>query len=306
MPVVSIETTPQEFPIVNVQGTFKVNDVVKITGPKSDLRGVVRELKTKNFGNPPAPAPCLMIAIDRGDLSPFKNGGLAGYAVKSNDGASAEVRAPCALKFSAVLMKDLELQKMVDAAESLIAKAARFKSDEKARKWFGTKATTPLELAKIHRRCAELQQGVAGLSKVVFQCAASEMLGAISTTDPLRNGPVCRIQLGRGFSYDRYSWGERVCTIVHEMTHWFLDTKDEKLTDGSDAYGAACVRLAESDTDNALALNNADNWGYYICEYRGEGEAGDWRNFTVQEIVQRGPFVSGANNVVQSLVARYN
>lgn len=298
--------TPQEFPLIEDEGTFKPQDVVKIEGAKSDLRGVISSVKTRNYGNPPVPGLALMIAINRGDLSEFKNGGFAGYTVKTAGGAKGTIRNPCSLKYSARLMKDTELQKMIVAAESLISKAAKYKSDGNARKWFGTKATTKDELAKIHRRCADLQQGVAGLSTVILQCAASETLGAISKTDPLRNGPVCRIKLGRGFTYDRYSWGERVCTIVHEMTHWFLDTVDETLSDGSDAYGAACIQMANSDVDCTKALNNADNWAYYICEYRSDDEAGDWSNFTEQEIIARGPFVSGGYNIVQSLVARYN
>jgi hypothetical protein len=299
--------TPQEFPVINVAGAFNVDDVVKITGTKSDFRGIVTESKTKNYGVPPVPGLALMIALDRGDLTEFKGGGFAGYGVtKNGGGASGTVRAPCALKYAARLMKSSELQKMVDVAEKLIERAATAKNDAYAKKWFGTKATTPQELQKIHLRCADLHRAVAGLSTVIFQCAASEMLGAISKTDPLRNGPTCRIQLGRGFTYDRYSWGERVCTIIHEMTHWFLDTTDEALTDGSVAYGAACLRLANSDIDCKKALNNADTWAYYIGEYRSVAEAGDWSNFTEQEILARGPFVSGAYNVVQSLVARYN
>lgn len=307
MAVVSIEMTPQEFPIVNSNGVFAVNDVVKIQGPKSDFVGVVRAVNQKNFGSPPVPGLALGIAITRGDLSEFRNGGFAGYSVTSNAGAQGTVRTPCLLKYQGRLMKSAELQKMLDAAERLIARAARYKSDGYARQWFGAKALdNKLELAKIHRRCADLAANVAALSTVVFQCAASEILGAISTTDPLRGGPTCRIQLGRGFTYDRYSWGERVCTIVHEMTHWFLGTVDVTMDNGSDCYGAACLRLAESDTEYAKALNNADNWAYYICQYRTDEEAGDWRNFTEAEITARGSFVPNGYNVVQSLIARYN
>jgi hypothetical protein len=307
MAVVSIEMAPKVFPLVDVAGTFAVNDVVKIEGTKGDLRGVVHSVKNVNIPRHPAnPLLGVSIAIDRGDVSVFKNGGFGGYVVKSAGGARGTIHEPPLLTYAGRLLKEQEMQKMVTVAESLIRKAATFKSDGNARKWFGTKATTAQELAKIHRRCAELHAGVAGLATVVFQCTNGETMGGIATTDPLRGGPTCRIQLGRGVTYDRYSWGERVCTVVHEMTHWFLDTVDEVSKVGKDAYGYECIKMADSDEECGKVLNNAENWAFYICEYRSDDEAGDWSNFSEGELRDRPAFVSGAYNVDQSLVARYN
>jgi hypothetical protein len=309
MAVVSIEMGPKVFPLVDVTGTFAPNDVVKLKGIKGDLRGVVQTVKNVNiFRHAANPLLGVKIAINRGDVSEFKNGGFGGYSVTSANGAKGTIHEPPLLKYAGRLLKDLEMQKMLVAAESLIEKAATYKSDGNARKWFGSKATSKDELAKIHRRCAELHQGVAGLATVIFQCTNGETMGGISTTDPLRGGPVCRIQLGRGVTYDRYSWGERVCTIVHEMTHWFLDTVDELTSLGRDAYGYECIKMANSDneTEHTKALNNADNWAFYICEYRSDEEAGDWSNFSEAELRDRPAFVSGGYNVDQSLIARYN
>jgi len=304
MPIVCVEMTPQELPLASSIGTFHVGDVVKLEGPKGNLVGEIRELKTKNFGVNQTPRQVLSIAVTKGDVSPFKAGGFAGYEIKVDGGAEGTVLAPCQTKFSGLLMSATELQKMVNAAISLINKAALYKSDGNARKWFGTKATdNRVALPNIHIRCAALKLGVSAFTKVILQCGAAETLGAISTTDPLRNGATCRIQLGRGFTYDRYSWGERVCTIVHEMTHWVINTVDVNV-EGVDAYGAACIKLADNDTHADKALNNADNWAYYICEYRSSAESGDWSNFTESEIEARGAFVSGGYNVVQSLIAR--
>jgi hypothetical protein len=75
---------------------------------------------------------------------------------------------------------------------------------------------------------------------------------------------------------------------------------------GKDAYGYECIKMSESDTECGKVLNNADNWAFYICEYRSDNEAGDWRNFSAQELRDRPAFVSGAYNVDQSLIARYN
>lgn len=306
MAVVRIEMAPKVFPLIDVRGTFNQNDTVALEGAKGKLLGIVQSVKNVKIAGRIDPALGVSISIYRGDVSEFKNGGFGGYSVKSANGATGTVLEPPLLTYAGRLLKDTEMQKMLNAAESLIKKAATYKSDAYARQWFGTKATTKEELAKIHRRCAELQQGVAGLATVIFQCTNGETMGGISTVDPLRGGPTCRIQIGRGVTYDRYSWGERVCTIIHEMTHWFLNTEDAVTTYGKDAYGYECIKMADSDTECGKVLNNADNWAFYICQYRSDEEAGDWSNFTETELKNRPPFVSGGYNVEQSLIARYN
>lgn len=306
MATASIEMAPKVFPLLNVAGAFAPNDVVKLQGSKGDLRGVVQSASNVRIAGQPAPLLGVKISINRGDVSEFRHGGFAGYTVTSANGATGTVLEPPLLTYAGSLLKATEMQKMLTAAESLIRKAATHKSDGNARKWFGTKATTRDALATIHRRCGDLHRGVAGLANVIFQCTNGETMGGISTTDPLRGGPTCRIQLGRGVTYDRYSWGERVCTIVHEMTHWFLNTEDAVSFLGKDAYGYECIKMADSDTECAKVLNNADNWAFYICEYRTDEEAGDWRNFSEAELRNRPAFVPGGYNVDQSLIARYN
>ena len=92
------------------------------------------------------------------------------------------------------------------------------------------------------------------------------------------------------------------------MTHWFLDTADAVSSLGKDASGYECIKMANSDkaTESSKVLNNADNWAFYIREYRSDDEAGDWRNFSETELKNRSPFVSGGYNVEQALIARYN
>jgi Lysine-specific metallo-endopeptidase len=309
MATVSVEMSPREFPVVEIQGTFKENDVVTLDGPKARLRGVVRSITTKMMGNPQEPTTVLGIAINRGDVSPFKNGGFEGFKVEAVEGgAKGTVRAKCQTKFAARLLKTTELQTMLNKAEELIDLASQGKNSEYVTKWFGPLAEKPESQRAVFRGCAELKQYVAGLSNVILVCKDSETLGGIDSNDPLRNGPTCRIELGRGFTYDRYSWGERVCTLIHEMTHWFLKTVDVEMTDGTEAYGVNCLKLANSASEGPKAMNNADNWAYYICEYRSVSERAknDWRFFTTQEIIDRGPFASNGYNVVQSLIARYD
>ncbi|HUT45548.1 MAG TPA: hypothetical protein VMX36_04650 [Sedimentisphaerales bacterium] len=311
MATVQVEMSPVEFAIENIQngnGTFSVDDVVTFTGHKASLRGRVTGITQRLYGLNRQPGVALKVAITAGRLSDFSRPCFAGYTVtKTSDNTTGTVRTRCQVKFLAQLMSRTELQNMLDTAQELIKRAATLKMSDYALQWFGREAFESQVLATIHRRCAELHTRADGLVNMIFQCMQGETLGGIDDNDPLRNGGTCRIRLGRGFTYDRYSWGERVCTIVHELTHWFLDTVDQKLSDGTDCYGANCIRLAKSDqkSERLKALNNADNWAYYICQYRSAVDGRDWRYFTEEEIRSRGPFVPNGYNVVPALRAFY-
>jgi hypothetical protein len=310
-----IETGPQWFEITGYQDTLKPNDSIVLEG-KESLEARLIEVRPAMIGVPQEACHKFSLAITSGDLSKFAAGGFGGYAVKGSDGRShGTVHPKCKTKYAARLFKVSELQKMLDEAECLIAAAAKYKSDGFARQWFGSIATTKDELVKIHTRCAALNTSVGGLTQVVFQVVGGEYLGAIDPDEKvrLRNGPTCRILLGRGFSYTRYSWGEKVATIVHEMTHWFLDTVDDKLQTGfdkirqaaieEDAYGPKAIELTENVEQCKKALNNADNWAYYICQYRGSSEARDWRFFSPREMSSRAPFSQDPKNVDALLIA---
>lgn len=52
-------------------------------------------------------------------------------------------------------------------------------------------------------------------------------------------------------------------TLVHELSHLLLGTKDIKFTDGSTAYGTqAAAELATFGS--SWAFQNAENWGIYV------------------------------------------
>lgn len=308
VPAVSVEMMPLELPIVDCNGAFQLDDAVTLTKDgKPELKGRVCKVQSKVYGVDRQPGLAMSIAITAGNLRDLAGGGFAGYAVRSdgNPRVSGTIRTPCQVKSPARLMDARALSQMLETALDLIDRAAKQRKSDYVLQWFGREAFDKAQMALIHMRCADLLERASGLARIVFQCASSETLGAIDNTDPLRNGPVCRIRLGRGFTYDRYSWGERVCTIIHEMTHWFLNTVDAELADGTPCYGAACLRLAKSgDKQQRLkALNNADNWAYYICQYRSSNDRNDWRFFSEAEIAGRGAFVPGGYNVVESMMA---
>jgi hypothetical protein len=53
--------------------------------------------------------------------------------------------------------------------------------------------------------------------------------------------------------------GGQFKTLVHELSHLGLNTEDHKY------QAASCVALAASDA--AKALDNADNWGFFVEEF---------------------------------------
>lgn len=306
---VTNETGPTWFVFESKSGDeFKIDDSVEFHGPRStvpDLIGHVIGTKTTNFGNPPKQCLQLSIAIDDGDLSRFKEGGFAGYEVRSkSSSAKAVVHPSCKAKFPAQLIKTHALQTMYEKAESLIATAAEGKNKQFVDQWFGTLAPSKgSELQKIYDRCSQLHAGMGYITKVVFEVVGGEFLGGIDpkVKQKLNKSGTCRIQLGRGFLYTRYSWGEKVATIVHELTHWILGTIDQKFG-ADDAYGAKCLALTRDGRECSKALTNADNWAFYICQYRGDGAGEDWRYFSESEMKERVPFAKDTLNVDMSLV----
>jgi len=69
----------------------------------------------------------------------------------------------------------------------------------------------------------------------------------------------------------RYTHGEKVSSIIHELSHLVLETQDKVHSrgrwNGKEVYGAESAR-AYSYEVNQLPLTSAENWGYYIVEYR--------------------------------------
>lgn len=64
---------------------------------------------------------------------------------------------------------------------------------------------------------------------------------------------------------------QQVNTVFHELSHKVLRTVDYKLPAGTMCYGYdKCVALALSDPRHAI--QNADNWGYFMADaYKAEG-----------------------------------
>ncbi len=93
-------------------------------------------------------------------------------------------------------------------------------------------------------------------------------------TDNLKDEAVVR--LGKNFKnlpdygtnpLSTFDGQDKFETLVHELSHVILGTEDEKLSNGATAYGAVAAR--ELATTNAgKAINNAENWGFFVEEFR--------------------------------------
>jgi hypothetical protein len=64
-----------------------------------------------------------------------------------------------------------------------------------------------------------------------------------------------------------YAGQDQFETVVHELSHIVLGTADETLNDGSTAYHASNARLLATE-DAVKAKNNAENWGFFVEEFR--------------------------------------
>src|SRR5690606_3852633 len=60
---------------------------------------------------------------------------------------------------------------------------------------------------------------------------------------------------------------ERVQTIIHELAHKALDARDKKIGDDY-CYKHKALELARLASRSREALENAENWGYFIANHR--------------------------------------
>jgi hypothetical protein len=164
---------------------------------------------------------------------------------------------------------------LFDASCNLLF-AAKKKQDTKLMlRWFGDRITTEEVTKKLDTMIDYLQQNSL---KVRYSREKLQSLGAY---DP-NFYPRQVSQLGKPILYTRYSWGEKVMTFLHELSHVVIGTLDkgEKGTKiplpndaGGACYGPYALKLAKNDLKDtyglgqADAVNNAENWGYFIVSH---------------------------------------
>jgi Lysine-specific metallo-endopeptidase len=188
-------------------------------------------------------------------------------------------------------------REMLNAAHNLIQAAHGHSSDGIKQNWFG--ACGKSKTGEIDERAKKIDIYLTGLKTISLSCAGVEgSIAAYNQKDKEKvegGAPLGQLDklpliiLNQGFHSDRYSWGEKVCSIVHEITHMTIGTSDEKYG-GDDAYGAViCEKLAAEKPDDAY--KNADNWAYYFGSYYDHtpDKSKDWRYMTSAEVAKRPP-----------------
>jgi hypothetical protein len=170
------------------------------------------------------------------------------------------------------------LQDMLSDVAALINTALAKPNALNMRLWFGRKnlpsGTSDKSEATIVDRTKALAAWLASHQPICF--TTKDAPGTLAFADQSNDTP--EFFLGHGFPQCRWSWGERVCTLIHEFTHKAIATQDVQLgvSSGMDglvpvmSYGMACLTLADEPNLFAKALVNAENWGYYLCSYRME------------------------------------
>jgi hypothetical protein len=182
------------------------------------------------------------------------------------------------------------LKQMVRDVHALIECAAKTPNINHKKAWFGSSADHP-EVAAWTGKLFTYIDG--GLNKLDFSCAntpGSIASCAMYTTDRVTGGKdvpnkLINMQLNNGFRSGLYSYGEKVGTIIHELTHKCIGTNDEQIA-LRDCYGALlCAVMARMRPD--LAITNADNWGYYLTAYHTDlGWTGDDWNYLSEASMQ--------------------
>ncbi|OHC62442.1 MAG: hypothetical protein A2040_00915 [Rhodocyclales bacterium GWA2_65_19] len=146
---------------------------------------------------------------------------------------------------------------LYNEAEALIAFATANPNAELRTKWFGAR-NTPIAV----------QNGLNMLNNYVALAAVdveSKNQGTLGMSD--LNDPSRKILLGWWFSLSWFNTGERVQTLLHELAHKGLNAKDKTIHD-QPCYKHRALELASDPARYGEALQNAENWGYFIANHR--------------------------------------
>jgi hypothetical protein len=177
-------------------------------------------------------------------------------------------------------LKEDAAEDLFDAACNLVHQAQTMRTGERAEeskklaiKWFSDKVKQDDVTAKLKKLHDTLKGGTLN----VRFSRNGQYLGAYDREFHIAHV----VQLGKPFLYKRFSWGEKVMTFIHEMSHVILETVDKGLDGNGKAkkefedlgavYGPYARLLAQGKAGggtNAMdAITNAENWGYFIVSH---------------------------------------
>lgn len=204
-----------------------------------------------------------------------------GRRVVENDGG--ESLKPALTHEAAKMMFDASCNLIVLARSNL----GKPYGQNLARKWFGK----TVDLEQVEAKLDTLGQYLR--TKRLQVRFARDKAGSLGAYDADFHVPEVA-QLGKPILYTRYSWGEKVMTFIHEVSHVVLGTMDRGVDSdhtnyrlplgacyGPDALALAQGKLASKGLQVAHALTNAENWGYFIVSHHAlvETTRYDWLGY---------------------------
>jgi hypothetical protein len=158
------------------------------------------------------------------------------------------------------------LKEMTDDAVLLI-QTAKIHPDLKLMQEFFGKRTVPDKKSDAYKTiCQDTQTLTTWCANGDVRYISKNVKGSLAACDLADNKR--EFWLNDAFPMMRWSWGERVGTLLHEFSHKALKTKDYDYK-GSPALGLdQCRKMAKDPSNCTKTLTNAESWGYYLCLYR--------------------------------------
>ena len=175
------------------------------------------------------------------------------------------------------VLKKEKTEELFDTACELLNIARKEIKASYAKKWFGNDIKKNI----VTNKTETIYNNVKGKKINIRFTAKCDYLGAYDS----RYDKGKWIGLGLPMLFKRYSDSEKVMTILHEMSHIFLQTHDLGAARGptikvhpdvqslGGCYGPYAYKLAHTKIDTLCeykwsdAINNAENWGYYLAWY---------------------------------------
>ena len=191
----------------------------------------------------------------------------------------------------AFVVQVAKLRSLVDEVETLLNTAIQQKNVDLMKTWFGKNfeggRAAPSKLAVING-CTQIQQYITN-NVIEF---VSKDVNTFAFADQAKQAAY--VNLGKWFGYKWFTWGDRIVTLIHELSHkCAMQTKDRAFK-GEPAYKYKCVQLAEDTSSYAQALSNAENWGYFIAShyklagFGTPGRVADWKYVARNQLESRG------------------
>jgi len=183
-----------------------------------------------------------------------------------------------------------ELRRLVDEVDLLLRTAAQQQSADLMKDWFGKN----FEGSRAGGSKLAVLNGCTSIRTYLTNNTLefiSKDVNSFAFADQSEDAP--RVFLGKWFGFKWFTWGDRIVTLIHELSHkCSMKTKDQNYK-GEPAYKYKCVQLSQDGSDYAKALTNAENWGYFIAShYRlaalAANRAEDWKYLPKSKLEERG------------------